>query len=173
VPFALTADPEAIAYPSVADAESADEIRGGGTAFLALDDEVQAQLLASASLDLDTSDWKGDRATTTQELEWPRTGTIYSDDAWPGVLIQATIALAFANAITLTADAAADLLNPALNNIKREKTGPLEVEFFSPVSTDATDVSRWPTIVQALIARLIRAESVSEWGLSARTVRGS
>jgi hypothetical protein len=172
VSFEVAAEPTAIAYASLADAESADEARGGGAAFLALDDEVQAQMLTAASIDLDTAPWIGGRATTTQEREWPRTGTAYSDDAWPQILVDATIELAFANARKLAADASTDLLNPVPSNLKRKKTGPIEKEYFAPTAAAATEPTRWPTIVQALIAPLIRVAAVSGWG-SAVAIRTS
>jgi hypothetical protein len=166
VPYEVTADPAAFAYATVADATTARDRRGGGTAFFALaDDAIRAQKLAQASMDLDTSDWIGERASTDQELEWPRTGTPYSDDAWPGVLVDATIELAFANARKEADDASADVLNPVPSNIKREKVSSIETEYFAPATTDATDASRWPTIVQALIASLLRSTVAAAWGV--------
>lgn len=171
--FEVSADPTAFAYASLDDALSADETRGGGAAFLALDDTVQDQLLAAASIDLDTSAWIGARATTTQEREWPRTGTSYGEDAWPQLVVDATIELAFANARKLAADATTDVLNPVPSNLKRKKVGPIEKEFFAPAPPTATDpAARWPTIVQALIAPLIRVAAVAGWG-SAIAIRTS
>lgn len=172
MPYEVAADPAAFAYATIADAQSAADRRGGGVAFFALaSDALRDQKLAQASLDLDTSDWIGERASTDQELAWPRTDTSYSDDAWPGVLVDATIELAFANAQKEADDAGTDVLNPPLNNIKREKVGPIETEYFAAARTEATDVARWPTIVQALIAPLLRVASAT-WG-SATALRGS
>lgn len=173
MPFEVTADPAALSYASVADAQSVVDARGGGAAFLALaDDATRLQYLTAASLDLDTSDWIGERATAEQEREWPRTGTAYSDDALPGMLIDATIELAFANAAKVAADPTVDVLNPSPDRLKRKKVGPIEREWFAPETTDATAVARFPTIVQALIARLIRDAESGVWG-SGYVVRGS
>jgi hypothetical protein len=172
VAFEVSADPTAIAYATPDDADSVNESRGGGAAFLALDPDRQEQLLAAASVDLDTSAWRGVRATVEQEREWPRTGTEYSADAWPQSLVDATIELAFYRARLLTADATADVLNPIPSNLKRKKTGPIEKEYFAPAPVDPTSAARWPTFVQALIARLVRDVATSGWG-TAIAIRGS
>lgn len=173
MPYEVTADPNAIAYATAADALSAAADRGGGVAFIALSTPEQDQELAAASLDLDTSNWKGERVATTQEREWPRTGTDYSDDAWPGRLVDATIQQAFDRAEEAARIAALPAApDPTLGALKRKKTGPLEKEWFAPAAVDLTTEARYSDLVQRLIAPLIREATTGQWG-TAVTVRSS
>lgn len=174
----VTADLEATTYATVTQADAEAELRRGAVldAWSELDDDDKLAALISATRDVDTLDWIGDRASAEQELEWPRTDTDYSTDAWPRNLVRAVIELAFSYAPTFSADEPTDPLapDPANGNIKKETIGPISTEFFAPTSTAEarTTIERFPAIVQNLLRPLIRAVSTSQWG-QGRVVRAS
>jgi hypothetical protein len=179
VAFETTADSAATTYATVALAQARAELRGGAVAAAvrALSDDDILAGLTSRSIDIDTLDWIGARATAEQELEWPRTDTDYSETAWPTRLVNAVIEQFFVDAVAgnVGADATTDPLTPdvAASNVKREKVGPIETEYFTPtVATDQiTSVARFAPIVQSLLAPLIRSTSEGEWGTSIATRR--
>lgn len=169
------------AYATVAQGLAAAAYRAGGNAaaWLALTSDQQIQTLVSATSAEDALegiiDFKGERATATQALEWPRAGTAYADTTIPPPLVSATIELAFSYTPAF-ADATVDVVNPATNgNVKRKKVDVLETEFFAPAEIDVLDptaaLAPFPTLVQRLLAGLIRIPSLV-WG-SAQVLRGS
>jgi hypothetical protein len=160
-------------------AAAAYRVGGNAAAWVLLSTDQQIQTLVSATSAEDALEgvigFKGDRATSTQALEWPRTGTAYVSTVLPPPLVSATIELAFSYAPAF-ADATLDVLNPATNgNVKRDKVGPIEQEFFAPATVDVLDptaaLAPFPTLVQRLLAGLIRIPAVA-WG-SAVAVRSS
>lgn len=167
MPFEVPADTSALSYATTSDAEIAAEVRIGSDAFAAIaNEDTRQKYLNSASLELDTIDWIGERATAEQELEWPRTGTPYSATAWPSILVQATILLAWYNATRLAADPETDVANPDTAVIKREKVGPIETEFFAPSTTVSDQLSRFPANVRALLRPLVYAAPAAGYGSS-------
>lgn len=170
MPLTLIADPgapDANAYADVAQADAWAALRVGGGAWLALTADQKIQALVTATQDLDALEsaigFCGDRASTTQALAFPRTGTDYDDATIPTALARATIELAMSYAPAFTT--ASDVLNPATNgNIKREKVGPLETEFFGP-GDSSTVLSAYPLIVQRYLAALLCAPAnEARWG---------
>jgi hypothetical protein len=172
VAFEVLADTDALSYATTSDAEDLSEVRIGSTAFDALSEETQEKHLNSAARDLDTVAWIGSRASAEQELEWPRTGTGYSSDAWPSILVEATILLAWYNAKQLETNPDADIGNPETSVIKREKVGPIETEYFAPSTTVSDQLSRFPAHVRALIRPLVYVAAAAGYG-SAIVTRGS
>lgn len=172
----VTADTEATAYADIDTADLRAERReyAARTAWAALTDDQKDGALETASRRLDTLDWDGTRASDEQLLEWPRTGTDYSDDAWPTRLVDATMALAFSYAPAFAENGAGDVLNDDAGNgnIKREKVGGIETEYFTAQSGDALDVATLPAEVQRLVAPLLRSTATSNYG-SAVVTRGS
>lgn len=168
----VEADLEATTYADVATADEAAELQPAAVraAWEDLDDDEKLAALTLRSLDIDTLDWIGDRASSDQALEWPRTDTDYSSDAWPTRLVNAVIQQVFADAVagTIGESATGTPVNPSLttSNIKRQKIGPLEKEFFAPTTTTVTvtTLGRFAPIVQNLLAPLIRQASSSQWG---------
>jgi hypothetical protein len=169
------------AYATVAQGLAAAAYRVGGNAaaWLALTTDQQIQTLVSATSAEDALEgvigFKGERATSTQALEWPRTGTAYADTVIPPPLVSATIELAFSYTPAIT-DATVDVLNPATNgNVKEDTVGPITTIYFEPSAIDVLDptaaLAPFPTLVQRLLAGLIRIAPVS-WG-SAAVVRSS
>lgn len=156
-------------YATVAAAESAATFRAGGnaTAWVALTPDQKVMSLVTATRDIDTVRFKGGRASTTQALEWPRTGTQYASNILPKPLVDATIELAFSYAPAFAAGASVDPLNAddSAARIKREQVGEVEVEYFTPPSAPGEQLARLPAIVQRLLAPLVWVAS-GGWGRS-------
>lgn len=174
--FEIPADVDATVY---ADADAIDaiaEFRVGGEAWTDLDDAQKDQITNVVTQAFDSLDFKGEMTSADQNLEWPRTGTEYSDDAWPHRLVRAAIEYAIILAPTVAEGT--DPLNPvdtSNGNIKREKVGPLETEYFGATATtsDTDDpLAEFPAIVQRLLAPLIRSSLSLAWG-SASVIRAS
>lgn len=170
------------AYTDVAAVDAAATYRSGpsAVAWLALTPDQKIQQLVAVTRDLDTSDFLGARATVTQALEWPRTGTDYDSAALPARLVMATIEQSIQNAVDLTADPL-NVLDPLAAGIKRERVGPLETEYRDPTiqggtagvaAFDPRGLARFAPIVQRLLTPLVRSLVGSSWG-SADVVRGS
>jgi hypothetical protein len=175
VAIEVTADTDATTYASVETADAVAATRVGGSAWTDLGDEDKLAALTTATRDVDTLDWIGDRASDAQELEWPRTGTDYSDDAWPTRLVNAVIELAFSYAPGIAAGTNPLATTTNAGNIKRKKIGPLETEYFGATtasSVDVTTAARFPAIVQNLLAPLVRPATAMQWG-SGTAFRGS
>lgn len=179
MPLELIADPgaeDANAYADVEDADAYAEYRVGGAAFVALTEDQKIQALVTAARAIDTigDDFIGDRATSTQALEWPRTGTDYDDDELPDTLVRANIELAMSYVPAFAAGYTGDVLNPSRTDgmVKRKKIDVLETEWFAPRTTDATAIERFPDAVQQLLAPLVITETANDWG-SATVERGS
>lgn len=180
MPLTLVATPgasEANAYATVAEALAHAEYRVGGAAFVALTTDQQIQTLVTAARDIDTLEhdpgFLGDRATETQALAWPRTGTDYDDDELPAALVQANIELAMSYAPAFVAGFTGDVLNQNRTDgqVKRKKVDVLETEWFAPRTTEATALERFPDAVQRLLVALVVVVADS-WG-SAVVDRGS
>jgi hypothetical protein len=182
VPLELEAEPgadDANAYATVEEAEAYAAYRVGSAAFLALTTDQKIQALVTATSDIDTLEadpgFVGDRASDDQALAWPRTGTDdYDDDELPRSLVNATIELAMSYAPAFATGSTIDpLATEAGNgNIKREKVGPLETEYFAAGETGATAFTRFPAVVQRLLFAIVRLPDTSSWG-SATVSRGS
>lgn len=175
MPFEVPADLTATTYADADAADAAAELRVGGSAWLALTGDQKDAALATASRDIDSMEevapsfvggFIGERSNANQPLAWPRTGTEYSSTAWPQRLVDATIELAFTYAPAFAAGATIDVLNADAGNgnIKREKIGPVETEFFTARATAATAIERFPWMVQRLLAPLIRVARADTWG---------
>lgn len=182
MPLELEATPgadDANAYVTVDDAEAYASYRVGSAAFLALTDDQKIQALVTATRDIDTLEddpgFVGERASEDQALAWPRTGTdTAASDELPRSLVNATIELAMSYAPAFESGSTLDVLNADTGNgnIKREKTGPLETEFFAAGSVSATAFARFPAVVQRLLSAVVLLPDTSTWG-AATVSRGS
>ena len=166
---ATAGDPSANAYVDVSQADAWAALRVGGSAWLALTPDQKVQALVTASQDLDALEsavgFCGVRASDTQALAWPRTGTDYADDEIPVPLQRATIELAMSYAPVIAGTAAGDVLSPATNgNVKREKAGPVETEYFASGETGSATLSTYPLIVQRYLVALVCTPTVSGYG---------
>jgi len=138
-------------YVSAADCTAYHD-RLGNVMFGELSEELQEQALRRAMIFMKQAyrqRWAGSRVTRTQALDWPRAGVCVEDfpvlsDEVPEEVVEACCELALR--------AAAGELLPDLeigtNQIKKDKTGPLETEFFE---NNVTAVGRFPGI-DALLA---------------------
>lgn len=174
--FEIPADLAATVYADVDAIDAVADLRVGGAAWLALDATQKEQVASAVTQTFDSLDFLGEMTDPDQNLEWPRTGTDYSSDAWPSRLVNAAIEYAILLAPSVAAGT--DPLNPVDTSsgvIKREKVGPLETEYFessATASSDAFTLDAFPPIVQRLLAPLLQAATSSAWG-SATVTRGS
>ncbi len=147
-------------------------------AWTGTDDKDRALIQATGILSALT-DWIGTKLTTTQALAWPRDAAVNPDEAQPVEtkirtpvyfatdvipwrVKHATIELALALRRAGTDNPFGD---QAALNVKREKTGPLETEYFTSAERSAVaGLGRFPRVV-ALIAPLRR-------GAGLRVTRG-
>lgn len=157
-------------YATVTEAVAHAEYRVGGAAFIALDEEQQIQALVTATSEIDALEYEpglvGERYTEDQALAFPRdTGDV------PRRIKKATIELAMSYAPAFAAGT--DPLNADVSNgnIKREKVGPLETEFFAAFTTPASAIERFPASVQRWLAEFV-VTTTTGWG-SASVGRGS
>lgn len=172
MPFEIPADLAATVYANSDAVDTAAEFRVGGSAWNSLSSTQKEQVTNVVTQAFDSLDFKGEMTDPDQLLEWPRTGTEYSVNAWPNRLRQA--AIEYAIILAPSVKAGTDPLNAlsTSGNVKREKVGPLETEYFEATATDAFSLDVFPAIVQRLLSPLVRATSVSSWG-SASVVRAS
>ena len=166
MPLALITTPgdaAANAYTELVPVQELAAYRGApGAAFLALDADQQTSAVASAAAEIDSfvvDDARLQSATT-----------------FPVDVVKANRELAIIRAAAFADGATADPMTPTLDRIKRDKTGPLETEFFAPPTVDAASVSALPPVVQRLLARWLYstevATSVTGYGMGT-AVRGS
>lgn len=142
-------------FATLAEFTSYMEGRLNSSAFDSASTDEQNRALVEASRMLSNLIWKGRRATDTQALSWPREWVInpdsstfdyYDTDEVPDRVKDATCELAFQFLKAGTTDVAAydtDL------NMKRDKTGPLETEFFAPWLRPS-GVARYPAVTRYL-----------------------
>jgi hypothetical protein len=136
--------------------------------FATGDDKIRA--LVSATYQLNTLPWVGERATTTQALAWPRinadiNGRIVASDEIPREIQLATFELAkvllIENKAGATAATSGDLI-PGIPNsqLKRAKLDVLEIEWRTEglpsnrTSTYSALVSRAPSLSTVLYGTL-------------------
>lgn len=120
-------------YASVTDANTRIALRGDA-AWGALDTEQKERALRRAT-DFMTANyrarWSGGRVSQNQSLDWPRSGVIVDGFAVPSTVVPADVVRA---CIDLAIRASTSDLLPDLdagsNQIKVDKTGPLETEYF-------------------------------------------
>lgn len=158
-------------YSSVAAALVRAALDVRSATFVALDDEtLQEPYLAMATVEIDaalleTGSLIGDKADADQALELPRD----SDTTIDVRAVLATQLLAFYLAERASLG---EIGTPIANNgnVKRDKTGPLETEYFAP-SVTSTAFDALPSYVRALLTPLL-ASTRAVWG-SAVVTRGS
>ena len=177
MPREVEADLEADAYQDVSTADDIAETHPNGASWIALDDDDRkARLLALASRDIDTLEddpgFLGDRASDDQELEWPRTSTSYSDDAWPQRLVDATTELAFDYAAKVANDEPVLSEDPRAAGVVEETVGPITTKWEKGTASAATAIERFPAVVQRLLNGLLRSSTAGSWG-SSTAYRGS
>lgn len=168
-------------YVSLADAETYFEGRPFASAWTGADQADKEQALVYATTILERERWLGAKGATyqaalTQALAWPRrwvptlewdaapqlvseffidTATgYYGELTVPTPIVRATCELALE---ILRAGDTDPFSVDSTSNIKREKTGPLETEYFEPTNS-VTGIGFYPNVV-ALIAPLLRSSA--------------
>lgn len=96
-----------------------------------------------------TSSWQGQRLTSTQALDWPRTGVYLNGFAQPAAplpagLVQASAALAYK---ARTGPLVRDTTSAA---VKRLKLGPLEKEYDTATPPGNSTAPRYPDVNRLL-----------------------
>lgn len=164
---------DANAYADIEAADAHLEFRVGSAAWFDLSDDDKAQALVTAARDIDALEgdpgFTGDRSDDEQALAFPRDG----DDELPIEVVRANIELALTYVPAFAAGYTGDVLatDASNGNIKRDKVGQIEVEYFAPGSSSATALSRLPAIVQRLLSSFV-VTATTGWG-SATVTRGS
>lgn len=123
-----------VSYASLAEADAylaVDPTRSAAWALLT-DDQKGANLVA-ATRRLDLLDYSGEKVSSSQENQWPRTGATcngvaVTDTDVPAELQNATIL----KAGSITLDATQANAGTSGSNIKRVEAGSAKVEFFQP-----------------------------------------
>jgi len=148
MPASITAtvgSASANSYLTIAAADTIAESMLGTLAWTTATTDQKTRALITATRGLDTLDWIGDRATTTQALDWPRTdascgGIDYPDDEIPESVEYATFDLANALLTTPTLlqspSGGSAALVPGVPNrdLRRLKLDVMELEFRTDIS---------------------------------------
>lgn len=181
MPLTLVATPGAVdanAYATVAQADALAAYRGAlGAAFLALTPDQRITALVTTAADIDSigDDFIGARASSTQSMEWPRSGTEdYADNTLPAKLVRANIEYAIISNAVFATGGSGELLSATIGNgnVKSKTVDVLTTEYFEPTAVEASSLDRFPRVVQNLLRSLVYAASDTEWG-SAAVTRGS
>lgn len=169
---ATVAGPAANAYADVAAADAraalnlVNPLAVAWAASVNTERKKSALILATSDIDTIPSaevDFIGERATSTQALEFPRDEDPNNtpSTALPPRLIAATIEYAFTLFPTVTTDPFA----VAVNDKKSVTAGDVSVEWFEPSDDSvAYALSRFPAIVQRLLWPLLEFVTASTWG---------
>ncbi|WP_353268009.1 hypothetical protein [Gemmatimonas sp.] len=162
MPLALvtTPGPTANAYADRASVVALASYRGtSGAAFLELSEDQQVSAIASAAAEVDSF--------------VIASATLAGATAFPSDLVRANQELAIVRAPLFADGATADPLVPVVSALKRDKTGPLEQEFFEPATTDAASVKALPPVVQRYLTRWMQLPITSVGYGRSTAVRGS
>jgi hypothetical protein len=160
---------DANAYATVAEADDELSYRVGGEAWDTETPDQKIQDLVTAASVIDALILTGEASTDTQSMAFPRNG----DDEVPLEVWKANIVLALEIAKKRQAGVV-DVVNPALSNVQRARSGDDEVQFFQQ-STDLIDpysLSSLPLEVQRLLTPFVVIFSTIGWG-SAEVTRTS
>ena len=148
--------PEAEAYVSVADADAWLAARGY-TLWATLMEAEKEQAIRRATDHLEQAygqRWKGDRASDTQALSWPRSGVVVDGytipaDVIPPVLANASCLLAFKAA-------SGELMEDTTRAVSRETIGPITTEY----ERGSAQGTRYRSI-DAMLAPLLKARGIT------------
>lgn len=130
---------DAESYLSVADATAHHLKMGNKEAWAAVGNEATKEALlrqgANYLRDRYLGQWQGQATVHTQRLDWPRTGTVSRTGAFIAINVVPEEVKAACAELALKAASAA-LMPDTTQKVKREKVGPIEVEYdeFSPSS---------------------------------------
>lgn len=153
-------------YVSVEDARTYASNRG--TELPTDDDEVAAMLIrASDYLEAQACRYQGKRTSSSQSLEWPRTGVVlHCDEVPPNVIPKSLIASQVQLAMAINAGFDLQPNISPQDYVTREKVGPIETEYADPL---AVGIMPTFTAVNALLAPLFGECASNRFAL--RTIR--
>jgi len=113
---------------------------------LSLDEQIDRLIIASLFIDY-SFDWKGTKKTLTQGLSWPRVNVWFQKFKLPDDHIPLEIKRACAMAISLIMEFGIGVFHDAGEaQIKKEKLGPLETEYFEALKTEFTNSTQYTDI---------------------------
>jgi hypothetical protein len=163
MPLLLTTTPgSANAYADRLSVLAVAAYRGvSGSVFLDLTEDQQIAAIATTAAEIDSFVVSA--------------ASLAGASVFPPSMVRANQELAIARAAAFGDNATGDPLTPVVRTIKRDKTGPLETEFFAPTVTDPASVQALPPVVQRLIDPWLRRQiplPVPGYGQSV-AVRGS
>ena len=143
--------PDAEAYASIAEADARCASLGK-TAWAALAEADKEIALRKATLFMATyrPRWAGRRVYQHQALDWPRYNVVVDGFTVPSTIVPADVVNACID-LAVRASSGEDLLpdlDTGSNAIKKDKTGPLETEYFQ----NTTDARERFVAVDALLA---------------------
>ena len=152
-------------YLTVAAADTLTETMLGTLAWTTATTDSKTRALITATRGLDTLGWIGSKATTTQALDWPRTGVScdgvdYDSTAIPTQILYATFDLANSLLTTpnllLTPPASSTALIPGIPNrtLSKIKADVLELTFRPDVSASAQSIVSPLTVLPHLATTL-------------------
>lgn len=147
-----TANPLAESLASVADADARANAFGRAS-WLALDSTAKEVALRKATLFLAQYrlQWKGQRVTATQALDWPRGGVVVDDGYWVAINVIPAAVMAACMDLAFKVGDGVDLNPDLARTVIRKKVGPLETEY----APNAPESPRFPAI-DALIAPYLK-----------------
>lgn len=152
-------------YLTVAAADTLTESMLGTLAWTTATTDSKTRALITATRGLDTLGWIGSKASTTQALDWPRTGVScdgvdYDSTAIPAQILYATFDLANSLLTTpnllLTPPASSTALIPGIPNrtLSKIKADVLELTFRPDVSASAQSIVNPLTVLPHLATTL-------------------
>jgi hypothetical protein len=122
--------------------------------FNELSGNEQDDHLIIASLFIDYSfNWAGRQKTLEQGLSWPRTGVQFQKHEIPNNYIPLQIKRACALAVNLVLEFGIDVFNAndvGEPQIKKDKLGPIEVEYFKALNVNFNGTSQYTDINNTL-----------------------
>ena len=162
---ATTGGANANSYLTVAAADTLTETMLGTLAWATATTDSKTRALITATRGLDTLGWVGSKATTTQALDWPRTGVScdgvdYDSTAIPAQILYATFDLANSLLTTpnllLTPPTSSTALIPGIPNrtLSKIKADVLELTFRPDVSASAQSIVNPLTVLPHLATTL-------------------
>jgi len=99
------------------------------------DERIDRLITATQYLDL-SFNWIGSQKSLEQGLCWPRTNVIYQGHTIPDNVVPKPIKRAVLMLLQLTFDYGIEIIKPSTETqVKKEKIGALETEYFAPSET--------------------------------------
>lgn len=146
---ATVGGPLANSYITIAQANNYMEERLYTEAWYAPAANREAALITATRLIEEQMLWLGERATTTQALDWPRSGLTYANGVPIDPLsipVQVQRATAY-YALALLQDTSQTTTTVAAGTVKRQQIGDTSVEFFDPgAARQQVTTSPWTTM---------------------------